>query len=139
MNTPNYRIVRAMLDRGNQPGLIREWFDGMKVWAAENKGQDAKALGLWLEYAKPRPFYTAEELAALWPAFNIALGMEKRLMPPPSANRLANELEFHRLPLFRLNAPGNPKYFIVERCGFWKDYFRNKTITPEEFHELLDK
>lgn len=135
-NSDTYRIVEAMKARGNQPGLIREWFDGMKVWAEANKGADASALRLWLDYAKPRTIYTAAELAALWPSFKIALGMETRLMAPPSANRLANELDFHGLPRLQNNGGLELRnYFIVERLHYW----RERKLTDGEFHDLLNQ
>ena len=130
-NDPTYQIVQAMLHRGNQPGLLREWFDGLKAWAETHKGPDANALALWLDVAKPRPFYTAAELAAMWPAFKLALGFAKIMTEPPSANRLANELKFHRLPVCWTD--DGKEYFIVERCHHW----RGKTLTQEEFENAV--
>lgn len=143
-NDPTYLIVRAMLDRGNSPGLLREWFTGLLTWAEANKGPDASALRAWLPMAKPRPFYTAGELATMWPAFKLALGLATRMSEPPSANRLANELKFHGLPVLR-NSEGFGgfyqlgvsrsfgEYFIVERCHYW----RRLELTQEEFEKVI--
>lgn len=143
---PTYLIVKAMLDRGNRPGLLREWFAGMLEWAEKNPGQDAAALRLWLSATKPRPFYTAAELAKMWPAFKLHLGMIQRLHEPPSANRLANELNFHGLPRLRNNrgthdffVPGRAAhiehYFIVERCHYW----RSTGMDQKDFENALNQ
>lgn len=136
-----YTIVNTILQRGNEPGLIREWFDGMKAWAEANGGQDAAALRMWLKLVKPRPFYTAEELSRLWPALKLTLGLSMRLDPEPSPNRLANELEFCGLPVLR-DENGMPfvsegsfsSRFIVEHCHKW----RNVHMTQEEFDNALN-
>jgi hypothetical protein len=143
MITPNYRLARDIVSRGNEPGIIREWFAGMKAWAESNPGPDATALRLWLDIAKPRPFYTAAELASMWPALRIAHGYDKRATEKPSANRLANELEFHGVRYlagaegtyyFRSPFTGEAaKYFIVERPGYW----RTKRLTQAEFEAAL--
>lgn len=135
----NYRIVRAIIDRGNAPGLITEWFAGMRKWARENSGKDAEALRLWLDLVKPRPFYTAEELAGFWPALRLTLGMTTYLAPKPSGNRLQNELMFHRLPILK-NAdtgmnyfPGFGSFFIVEHVHRW----RERPVTANELAIIL--
>lgn len=136
-----YAIVQHILRRGNEPGLFAEWFAGMKSWADVNGGQDAAALRTWLGIAPPKPFYTADELAYLWPALKIALGLRKSLELRPSAYRLANELEFHGLPLLK-NANGTmtfqrpgldpAKFFIVEHVHRWK----GRAITQQEFDDV---
>ena len=129
-------IVQLILRRGNGPGLIAEWFAGMKQWAEANGGQDAAALKVWLDIVQPRPFYTAEELARFWPALRLTLGMTKRLEPGPSPNRLENELTFYRLPeiLFDTNEiPFRHKFFIVEHCHRW----RKHRFSVEEVQTIL--
>jgi len=135
----NYQIVRAILEKGNQPGLITEWFAGMRAWADANKGRDADALREWLSIVKPRPFYNAEDLAGFWPALKLQLGLIDYLAPRPSGNRLQNELMFHRLPLLK-NAdtganyfPGQGSLFIVERVHYWK----NRPVTLNELQTVL--
>lgn len=138
-------IVKIILQRGNGPGLITEWFDGMRAWAEANDGQDAAALRIWLNIAKPRPFYTSDELALLWPALKLTLGLATRLDAPPGANRLHNELWFHRLPVVFNGNPGNAnwpffeiegkttQYFIVEHCHKWRD----RPLTTEQLLAVL--
>lgn len=126
-----YQIVQIILRRGNGPGLITEWFAGMKQWAEANSGHDAAALKIWLDIVKPRPFYTAEELARFWPALRLTLGLTKRLEPTPGANRLQNELEFWGLPYVRrsdgvaLKIDGQ-KFFIVEQPHKWREHHFNE-------------
>lgn len=135
----NRVIVETILARGNKPGLIAEWFAGMKAWAQANKGPDADALRLWLDLVKPRPFYTAEELSGFWPALRLALGLATQMAPKPTANRLHNELTFYGLPLLK-NAdtganyfPGFGSLFIVERVHYW----RNRPVTLNELQILV--
>lgn len=128
----NYVIVRRMIEAGNGPGPIRGMLEAAQAWAAKERGQDAEALKAWLPLVRlDRPFYTPAELAPLWPALKLSLGLETRLMDPPSPNRLANELKFHGLPLVKVDI--FPEYFIVERCGFWK----NVKFTKEGFEHVL--
>jgi len=135
----NYEIVKAILATGNQPGIISQWFTGMKAWAEASRGKDAEALRLWLDLVKPRPFYNAEDLAGFWSALKLQLGLTDYLAPRPSGNRLQNELMFHRLPLLR-NAdtgahyfPGQGSLFIVERVHYWK----NRPVTVNELQTIL--
>lgn len=136
----NARLVKMILDRGNKAGIITEWFAGMRRWAESNQSPDAKALGLWLDIVKARPFYTADELAGLWPALKLTLGLNDYLAPKPSGNRLHNELTFLRLPLLRnqntgMNYfPGLGSFFIVERVHYW----RERGVTPEELETTLN-
>lgn len=135
-DTPEYIVVREILSRGNQPGLIAEWFAGMKAWADANPGNDAAALRVWLDIVKARPFYTAAELCDIWPALILSLGLTKRLNPKPTPNRLHNVLFFHGLPLVK-NAdgtnffPGHGTFFVVEHCHKWRE-------RPLTMHELTD-
>jgi hypothetical protein len=125
-NSPDYEICNLILRRGNKPGIITEWFAGMKAWAEVNPGKDAEALRLWLDVVKPRPFYTAAELCGLWPALTLSLGLAKTMLAKPTPNRLHNVLQFHGLPILK-NVDGSNyfkgygSYFIVERPHYWKD------------------
>lgn len=141
-----YAIVRAVLERGNQPGLITEWFAGMKAWADANQGPDAAALRLWLPQFPIRPFYTAEELARLWPALKLTLGLAKTMTEPPTANRLENELLFCGLPMLVNYDTGNSwfwnpertkmgKYFVVEHVHDWK----NLSMSQGGFDNVFDR
>lgn len=137
-NSPEYRIVSLILQRGNQPGLIAEWFAGMAAWADANTGKDAGALRVWLKLAKPRPFYTANELAPMIPALMLALGLSDRLLPRAVPNRLHNVLQFYGLPLVKnvngtTHFPGMGTFFIVEHCHKWRD----RELTIEELRDVL--
>lgn len=139
-----YAIVRAVIERGNSPGLIREWFDVMNHWANSNPSTDAAALRLWLPSFPLRPFYTAEELAKFWPGLKLSMGLTEEMTETPSANRLQNELEFCGLPVLQhVNGPPNwffdarrnqHKYFIVEHCHKWRD----ARLSQEEFENVLN-
>jgi hypothetical protein len=137
-----FTIVNTILRRGNEPGLISEWFAGMKAWAEANGGQDAAALKIWLDLVKPRPFYTAFELSKLWPALRLTLGLTSRMEEPPSPNRLANELKFFGLPVLK-NTNGKSfffhggnsspaEHFIVEHCHKW----RGQSLDQIEFDNI---
>lgn len=131
---PTYVIVRRIIDAGNGPGLFREWYRAMLDWADHNPGADADAIKAWLHIVKPRPFYTAEELSRFWPALKLALGLESRMTEPPSPNRLANELDFYRLP-FVTDEEGR-KFFIVEQVAKWK----GAKLTQKEIENaILDR
>lgn len=138
--SPTYQIVNMICRRGNQPGIIREWFDGLRKWASENTGPDAEALRCWMDIARVRPFYTAEELAPLWPALKLTLGLASRLDPAPGANRLHNELVFHGMPKLQNAETGSfeffeshQRYFIVEHVHRW----RNNPIEPGVLASIL--
>lgn len=143
--SPTYLLVRKMIERGNQPGLIQELMETSAKWAEANGNTaDGAALRTWLGMVNfKRPFYCAAELAFFWPALKLACGYEKKLVEPPSANRLANELKFHGLPIvLRADIIGDwfPKnsiateYFIVESIGKWRDV----RLTVEEFENVLN-
>lgn len=113
-----YHVVNAMVRAGNQ-GIIAQWKEALAVWAQMNRtNPHAEAVNAWLPFWQPRPFYTADELAPLWPALGIVTGFtDKWPSVIKSARRLENELDFHGLP--RLPAPWRD-YFIVECIHFWR-------------------
>lgn len=115
-----YHIVNAMRRAGNY-GVIARWKDSVARWAEMNsENADAAAVLAWLPFWQVRAFYTAEELAPMWPALAIATGytdkwpVRQSLIKSPA--QLANELDFHRLP----RVPGYPRYFICERFHHWR-------------------
>ncbi len=139
-----YAIIKAMKRSGNRPGVIAEWKDAVERWAnlPENLGnKDAAAVRAWLPAWQPRPFYTATELAPMWPALAIAVGATMRLAHPKSAMRLAHELDYGGLPRVQPMALENsmwngnyPRdYFIVERIHHW-----NRPLTVKEFLDALN-
>lgn len=130
-----YAIIKAMKRSGNRPGVIAEWKDAVERWAnlPENLGnKDAAAVRAWLPAWQPRPFYTATELAPMWPALAIAVGATMRLTHPKSAMRLANELDFGGLPRAVIGN-ATTSYFIVERIHHW-----NRPLSEKEFFDAFD-
>ncbi len=121
-----YAIVQAMKATGNRPGVIAEWKNAVAMWADKNRMDvNAQAVLAWLPSWQVRPFYTAEELAPMWPALAIAIG-HTSIWPavPKSARRLEFELDYADLP--RLDRFYR-QYFIVERIHYWR-----KDATPAE-------
>jgi hypothetical protein len=112
-------IIAMMKATGNRPGIIAQWKGAVEDWARKQVGNaDAEAVKTWLPLWQPRPFYTAEELAPMWPALAIATGYTNHWPNVlKSAARLENELDFHRLP--RLSYCR--RYFICERIRYWQD------------------
>ena len=147
-----YAIIKAMKRSGNRPGVIAEWKDAVERWAdlPENlSNKDAAAVRAWLPAWQPRPFYTATELAPMWPALAIAVGVTTRLAHTKSPMRLANELDFGGLPRVNIEVGGRSAglifvedppitiwsrdYFIVERIHHW-----NRPLTVKEFLDALN-
>ena len=112
-----FLIVKQMKATGNAPGLIERWKDMVTAWALCNPGPDADAIQSWLPLWQVRPFYSANELAPMWPALAITLGIRTQMPPIRSAHRLQNELMFAGLPHRQmLDRP----YFAVERVHYWR-------------------
>lgn len=124
-----YAIVKAMKATGNQPGVIARWKEFVELWAISRPGdKNAEAILVWLPHWQVRPFYTAEELAPMWPALSIAIEYTN-IWPavPKSAKRLEFELDYVGLPRlgswpeFTDNLSAlRRKYFIVERLHYWQ-------------------
>lgn len=112
---PVYGVVKAMKATGNQPGVIKQWVAMAEQWAHENPGPEADAILAWAPHFQPRPFYTAAELAPIFPALIVALGLAKR-PPKYSAKTLEHMLDYAGLP--RLTDDKN--YFIVEQIHKWR-------------------
>lgn len=121
-------IVKAMKATGNRPGIVAEWKTSVTHWANTHPTDlNAAAVLSWLPLWQIRPFYTAEELAPMWPALAIAIG-HTNIWPPvmKSARRLEFELDYAGLPRLghwpefsdRLPAPYR-HFFIVERIHHW--------------------
>lgn len=123
-----YFIIQAMKATGNQPGIIAKWKDAVAAWAQMNRTDaDAASVNAWLPLWQPRPFYTADELAPMWPALAIATGFTTRWPNVlKSARRLEFELDYHRLP----RLPYAKKYFICERIHHWS-HATDKEIMQE--------
>jgi len=125
-----HAIVKAMKATGNRPGVIAQWKQEMEDWAFARpvNDPDAQAVRAWLPHWEVRPFYTADELAPMWPALAIAVGHSTRWPAvPKSARRLEFELDYAGLP--RLPGPmpeietvqgvNYIRYFVVERLHYW--------------------
>lgn len=113
-----YHIVQAMKATGNRPGVIAEWKASVERWAQMHRTDpNAAAVNAWLPLWQPRPFYTVEELAPMWPALAIAIGFTNRWPTVlKSPKRLAHELDFYGLPRLQYAH----LYFIVERIHYWR-------------------
>lgn len=109
-------IVRAMKATGNRSGIIEQWKADVAAWAQMNRTDpNAAAVNAWLPHWQPRPFYTAHELAPMWPALAIATGFTDRWPSVlKSAGRLKFELDWAGLPRLL-----DGDYFIVERIHYW--------------------
>lgn len=114
-----YHIIEMMKATGNRPGVIAQWKAAVADWAQKYRTDpDAAAVNAWLPLWQPRPFYTAEELAPMWPALAIATGFTNRWPAVvKSAQRLMHELDFYGLPRLDLEYR---QYFIVERIHHWR-------------------
>lgn len=114
-----WAIIQAMKATGNRAGIIAAWKDQIQAWAENNpKDPHSASVLSWLPHWQVRPFYTADELAPLWPALAIVIGYtDKWPSVPKSARRLEFELDYAGLP--RLPGPRNNRYFIVERIHYW--------------------
>jgi hypothetical protein len=90
------------------------------MWAENNpRDPNAAAALSWLPHWQVRPFYTADELAPMWPALAIAVGHTTRWPEvPKSAKRIEFELDYAGLPRLRWVGPYE-RYFIVERIHHW--------------------
>lgn len=115
-----YHIIQAMKATGNRPGVIEQWKQAVAGWAQMHPTDpNAAAVNAWLPLWQTRPFYTANELAPMWPALAIATGFTNRWPVRQSliksAARLEHELDFHRLP--RLPEPYRNS-FVCERLHY---------------------
>lgn len=117
-----YQIVKAMKATGNRPGVIAQWKELVENWAEQSNSPDAASVRAWLPMWQVRPFYTAAELAPIFPTLAMVLGLSKglgRLSPQKSPQRLENELRMASLPVRQLFGAGTALYFAVERLHYW--------------------
>jgi hypothetical protein len=121
-----HHIIQAMKATGNRPGIIARWKEDVAAWAQMHRTDpNAAAVNAWLPLWQPRPFYTADELAPLWPALAIATGFTERWPAVlKSARRLAHELDYYGLP--RLNY--FRQYFICERLHYWRGASKEQIV-----------
>jgi len=140
---PTYGVIQAMRATGNRPGVITQWVALAHQWALDHRGPEANAIKAWLPYFKPRPFYNVDELAPMWPALIVALGLTDH-PPRPSAARLANELDYGGLPVLKrddgevwfrnsMDRTKIARYYIVERIHHWT----KRKLTQGEFEKEI--
>lgn len=127
MSKETRHIIEMMKATGNRPGVIAQWKEAVAEWAQKYRtNPDAAAVNAWLPLWQPRPFYTAEELAPMWPALAIATGFTNKWPTVlKSARRLEHELDFYGLP--RLMIPFR-QYFVVERLHYWRDALKEDVM-----------
>ena len=118
-NTPTYRVVRKMIESGNQPGVVVMWKNMVAAWAEKASGPDAEAVKAFLPLWQIRSYYTAAELAPIFPMLETALGVSERPGRMKAPERLANELKFAGLPHFYKNGI---EYFVVEQTHRAKEF-----------------
>lgn len=118
-NGPIAGVVKKMKATGNRPGVIAEWKALVETWAQHTNTADADSVKSMLPFWQPRAIYSAAELAPMFPALAIALGVQTfngRMPPAMSPARLANALEFAGLPCRTIDGQ---RYFAVERLHYW--------------------
>lgn len=127
-----YQIVKAMQATGNRPGVIAQWKELVEAWAECSKSPDAESVRTWLPMWHVRPFYTAAELAPIFPALAVVLDLAPlgRLTAQKSPARLANELRMAQLPYIVI---GEEIYFVVEQTHRWSKH----PPTAEELREFF--
>ena len=124
-------FVRACRAAGTR-NLIDELFDPARI--SGNHALEAAAAAF-----QPRPIYTAEELAALWPMICVGIcGKERVYKPGPK--ELSLKLMDFRMPLLRKSGGWH-----FEWEGKWRQFFivsdinrlSARTWTQAEFEELM--
>lgn len=123
-NTDVYRIAEKMKATGNQPGVVTLWKNMVEHWATHTSGPDAEAVKAWLPAWQVRPYYTAAELAPIFPVLAVALGLRDEPLPQRTPRLLENELRATRLPYF---VRDGEIYFVVEQCHRAEE-FANGTL-----------
>ena len=136
-----YAIIQAMKASGNRPGVIAQWKKQVEDWAlGAVNSPDAVSVRALLPFWQVRPFYTAEELAPIWPALAIAIGRTSHWPNVlKSPKRLATELDFVRHPSIVVKHPVTgllDKFYIVERIHYWTKKFEECDLKEfkEEFY-----
>ena len=118
-NSPTYTVITALKATGNQSGIVAKWKAAAEQWAnSELNNPEAVAVRAWLPMWQVRPFYTAKELAPIWPMLAVALKIVERPFHEFSPARLAFLLDYGKLPKVRYN---DKDYYVVERLHYWKN------------------
>lgn len=124
--SPVYQIIKEMKARGNQLGLIQEWKTRIQQWAEANPSvPEAQSVLAWLPMWQVRPFYSAKELAPIFPVLSLMLGFGR--MDAMSPQRLAFNLIYGGLPRLQ----NHKEFFVCERLHHWRD----RDISDTEFAE----
>lgn len=142
-SSPVFQVIKGMKASGNMPGMVARWIDAAARWSTEHAPlAEAKSIQAMLPYWRARPFYTAAELAPMFPALMKVFGITDRQQPEMSGARLAFMLKDGGLPRLK-NANGTTyfhdgmgilqEFFIVERIHHWSA----QVFTQEEFENVL--
>lgn len=141
-SSPVFAVIKGMKACGNQPGMVAQWIATAARWSNEHSAlPEAKSIQAMLPYWRARPFYTAAELAPMFPALMKVFSIADRA-PEMSGARLAYMLDDGGLPTLR-NANGTmffhdamgvlQKYYIVEHIHRWS----KEVLSQEEFENVL--
>lgn len=141
-NSPVFQVVKGMKASGNMPGMVARWIEAAAHWAGEHAPlPEAKAIQAMLPYWRARPFYTASELAPIFPALMKVFGIADK-QHEMSGARLGYMLDDAGLPKLK-NANGSTffhdamgvlqEYYVVERLHHWS----TQVFTQDEFEEIL--
>ena len=133
------RLFVQACKRAGSRNLIDELLDPFRLLAAAGKAPPDVAAAVRL--FRPRPWYSAQELAFMWPA--ICLGIAgKQVGRKPDAATLSKRLVQYRLPRLK---DWNGEYLYVWQ-GVAREYFlvqdvnrwRRLRVSQTEFEERMD-
>lgn len=141
-NSPVYAVIKGMKAGGNMPGMVARWIAAADQWSSEHAPlKEAKVIRDMLPYWRARPFYTASELAPMFPALMKVFGIAD-YQPVMSGARLGYLLDQGGLPKLR-NANGTTffhnamgilqEFYIVEQIHKWSP----EALSQEEFENVL--
>lgn len=142
-DSDTYQIIKAMKSTGNLSGVIQSWKDAVANMIPHAAPRDQASLRAWLPLWQVRPFYTAAELAPMFPALTVAFGFRKTLSHVKSPKRLAVELDYGGLPrlmmlggntVYRNPITGERAvYYIVENIREWSSLYVSQEMFEKEF------
>lgn len=142
-SSPIYQVIKRMKATGNTEGMVARWIGSTEEWARRHAHlPEAKVIVSMLPYWRARPFYTASELAPIFPALMVAFGIVDRPPPAMSGARLAFQLDYGGLPKMKRNNGTTffhdsmgilQEFYIVERIHAWS----SAVLSQEEFENVL--
>ncbi len=143
--TPIQRVAEEM--RTSKVSIIKLWHQAARAWAEEAIHQgnihemaQAKNTLIWLKHAEVRPWYTAEELTAMFPALTASLH-GKGTRQGTSAGAMSRQLRQAGVRYLRnsddprgFRHQGRIKqYLVVAEIDNWKE-----SISQAEFDEQME-